>query len=100
MTNLMIAVSIALVQAVTAAAQPPAAAPTESAAASAKPDAETGTKVSRDTLLCRQEKVLGSLIPRKICYTRSEQEDREQQDHRTMDRLQSQFGTCPTPGCH
>jgi hypothetical protein len=74
----------------------PAGAP---GSAPAKPHSDVGTKVSRDQLLCKEEKVLGSLIPRKICYTRNEQEDREQQDHRMMDRLQSQFGLSCPPKC-
>ena len=85
------------VSALLAQAAPPSSSPPDPAASSAKPASET--KVSRDTLLCRQETVLGSLIPRKVCYTRNQQEQREQEDHRTMDRLQSQFGTCPTPNC-
>ena len=89
MTLMVLAIS-AVLAAAPLAAEPPTA---------DKPVSDVGAKVSRDTLLCRQEKVLGSLIPRKVCYTRNQQEQREQEDHRTMDRLQSQFGTCPTPNC-
>jgi hypothetical protein len=82
-----------------AQAAPGTAAVPPSGSPAAKPHSDVGTKVSRDQLLCKEEKVLGSLIPRKVCYTRAEQEDREQQDHRTMDRLQSQFGTACPPRC-
>ena len=78
------------------------AAPAESGAATAapaKPASQVGEKVSRDQLLCRSEKVLGSLIPRKVCYTRNQQEDREQQDRQMLDRLQSQFGKACPPSC-
>jgi hypothetical protein len=65
----------------------PMAAPSDAAKSGA------GAKVSRnDQLLCRSEKVLGSLIPREVCYTRAEQEDRSQQDQMKLNRLQSQFG--------
>jgi invasion protein IalB len=79
----------------------PATSPTATpAAAQAKPHSDVGEKVSRDNqMLCKTEKVLGSLIPQKVCYTRAQQEDREQQDQKTVQRFQSQFGTHCPPQC-
>ena len=79
-----------------AQAAPPAAptpAPTPAVAATdAKPADAKVTKVHRDDLLCKEEPVIGSRFPKKVCYTREQQEDRTQQDQNTMNRLQSQFG--------
>jgi hypothetical protein len=99
MRLMVLAISAVLAQAEPPPSAPPAGVLAAPAAASTPPGSPAGTKVSRDTLLCRQEQVIGSRIPRKVCYTRNQQEQREQEDHRTMDRLQSQFGTCPTPNC-
>ena len=88
--------AILLAQAAPPAAQAPAPTPAIAAPAAAladvKPDAAKVTKVHRDDLLCKEEPVIGSRFPKKVCYTREQQEDRTQQDQNTMNRLQSQFG--------
>jgi hypothetical protein len=94
MIGAFLAISLFLAQAAPAASNP--AAP---AASGAKPASDVGTKVSRDQLLCKTEKVMGSLIPKKICYTREEQEQREQEDRKAVERMQSQFGTQCPPQC-
>ena len=59
----------------------PAATPTPPAAAPGGPGqthlaAAGPLKVHRDELLCKSQQVLGTLIPRKVCYTREQQEHR------------------------
>ncbi len=75
----------------------PAAAPAPMAAvapAQATADgAPAVVKVRRnEDMICKQEEVLGSRIPKKVCYTRAEQEARSQEDQKNLQRMQSQFG--------
>jgi hypothetical protein len=52
------------------------------------------TKARRDELLCKTEKVMGTLIPKKVCYTREQEEARTQEDRQNTERLQqSQYST-------
>ena len=87
--------AMVLAQATPSAATPPAAiaapagAPAAHAAAANDP-----THARRDQLLCKYEKVLGSLIAKKVCYTREEEELRSQEDRRNTEHLQeSQYST-------
>jgi hypothetical protein len=71
-----------------AAASDPASPP-----AVAATGATTPVKVKRsDDVICHSEEVLGTRFPKKVCYTRAEQEDRAQQDHDNLNRMQSGFG--------
>jgi hypothetical protein len=74
-----------------------AAAPDAAQAPVVKPAAAKGPKVNRDGLICHNEAVVGTRIPKKICFTPAEAEDRAQQDQATLNRLQSQL---PGPDHH
>ena len=88
MISALFAAAILLAETTPAAA--PAAMP---AAPQATADgAPAVAKVKRDDMLCKQEEVLGTRIPKKVCYTRAEQEARSQQDRQNVERMQSQFG--------
>ena len=61
------------------------------APAAATPPAPVEQKmVDRDTKVCHNEEILGSRIPKRVCYTQAESEARSQQDRQTVERLQSQ----------
>ena len=64
------------------AGSPPAAAP----AATPK------VKVNRDGMVCHTEEVLGSRIPKKVCMSPAEAEDRARQDQQNLNHMQSQNG--------
>jgi hypothetical protein len=76
-------VAILLADAAPAAASPPP----DAAASAAK-----GPKVNKDGLVCHNEEVLGSRIPRKVCMTPADAADRAQQDRRNVERMQGQQG--------
>ena len=98
MNSAVFAAALLLAQA--APAVTPAPAPAPAAAADAKPDAGKPVMARRDQLLCKEEQVIGSHFPKKVCYTREQQEDRTRQDQQMLDRYQSQFSKqCPGPGC-
>ena len=61
-------------------------APTTAAAPAAKTD--------RDKLVCHREKVMGSLIDRKVCYTQADLDIRRQEDRRALESLQSTGLNC------
>ena len=44
----------------------------------------------KNTVVCHNVKVTGSLIPQKVCYSEAEREARAQGDRDTLNRLQSQ----------
>lgn len=90
MISALFAAAILLAETTPAAA--PAAAPAAPAAPQATVDGAPVVKVKRDDMLCKQEEVLGTRIPKKVCYTRAEQEARSQQDRQNVERMQSQFG--------
>jgi hypothetical protein len=87
--------SAALLSADPAAAQGSApATPAAVPAAQTQQAAAGPQKVHRDELLCKSEPVLGTLIPKKVCYTREQQEARERQDRENLDHQQhSQYMT-------
>ena len=66
-------------------------APTAAAAPAAKPD--------RDKLVCHREKVMGSLIDRKVCYTQADIDTRREEDRKALESLQSTGLNC-TPSAN
>jgi hypothetical protein len=66
--------------------------PMAAAPAAPAPVAAKGPKVNKDGLVCHTEEVLGSRIPKRICFTPEQLADRKQQDQETLERLQSQNG--------
>ena len=91
MIGLVFASALVLAQNTLAA---PAVAPPAAAAPAADPAANDPTKAHRDQLLCKSEQVLGTLIPKKVCYTREQEEARRQEDRRNTEHLQeSQYST-------
>jgi predicted secreted protein len=67
------------------------AAGTPAAPAAAAPTAASEQKADRDTKVCHNEEILGSRIPKRVCYSQEESEARSQQDRRTVERMQSQM---------
>jgi hypothetical protein len=61
-------------------------APTSAAAPAAKTD--------RDKLVCHREKVMGSLIDRKVCYTQADADIRRQEDRQAVERIESTGLNC------
>jgi hypothetical protein len=89
MIGAVFTVAILLADAAPAAAQTSAPAPAAapgSQVASAKP------KVNRDGMICHTEEILGSRIPKKVCMTPAEAEDRARQDQQNLQHMQSQNG--------
>ena len=75
----------ALLAEVTPAAPPPAAPPAAAATPVAKPD----PRVNKLGLICRNEAVLGSRFPKKVCFTPADLAVRTQDDRADLDRAQS-----------
>ena len=73
---------------VLAQAAPAADAPRPADAQVAPADAK-GPKVDKDGLVCHTEEVLGSRIPKRICYTPEAAAQRQQEDRRTIEHMQS-----------
>jgi hypothetical protein len=46
-------------------------------------------KTDRDKLVCHREKVMGSLIERKVCYTQADADLRRQEDQNSLESLQN-----------
>jgi hypothetical protein len=92
MFSAILAATVLLAQAAPAAADPAPA----SVAAAPAPDAKVvvaqGPKVNRDGLICHTEPVLGSRIPKKVCFTPSQAADRAQQDQMMLNRMQGSQG--------
>ena len=80
MIGAVFAVALMLAEATPAAETPPAA------------PAAKAQKVDRDGKVCHNEEIVGSRIPKRVCYTQAESEARSQQDRQTIERLQSQKG--------
>jgi len=77
----------------------PALAAETTPAAAAAPIAATPRKVDRDTLVCHTEQVIGSRIPKKLCYTREQEEARTEDARKMTERLQAFGENCrATPG--
>lgn len=49
-------------------------------------------KVNRDGMICHTEEILGSRIPKKVCFTPEQAASREQQDRLNLEHQQSQNG--------
>ncbi len=68
----------------------PAATPTTaSPAAATPPAAKVDGRVNKLGLICRNEAVLGSRFPKKICFTPADLAARTQDDRANLDREQS-----------
>jgi hypothetical protein len=78
-------VRIILAGAIFFAAISPATAGDSAPTAVAAPAAKT----NQDKLVCHREKVMGSLIEHKICYTQAEADLRRQEDRKSLERLQN-----------
>ncbi|MBS0332464.1 MAG: hypothetical protein JSS35_06835 [Proteobacteria bacterium] len=48
------------------------------------PEAKPNTEVTKNTVVCRTEPVLGSLFPKKICATREAREERRNLDQEQL----------------
>jgi len=84
MIGAILAATVLMAQAAPAAAGPVAA---------AAPAGPVLAKRNED-LICKQEQVLGTLFPKKVCYTRAEQEERTKEDQSNLDHQQrSQYQT-------
>ena len=46
-------------------------------------------KVNQDGMVCHSEEVLGSHLPKRVCYTPAEAEDRSQQDRQALSHVQA-----------
>jgi 3-oxoacyl-ACP reductase-like protein len=68
--------------AATAAATTVAAKPAEAAAAPA------ATKTEKPRLICRTENVIGSLMPKKTCYSSDELSVRQRDERQNLERIQ------------
>lgn len=79
-------ISLVLAAALLAAGDPPASAP---------PPAAKTEKPSKDNLICKREAVLGSRMPRKVCLTPEEWDQRQQ---RGADALGQAQRSQPSPG--
>jgi len=72
-------------------ATPAATAPIPAVAATPA-SAPVVAKVDRNAVVCHNEEVVGSRIPKRICMTKAQEEDRAQQDKLTLERMQAQHG--------
>jgi hypothetical protein len=70
------------------AAMPPAAAPAPVVTSTSAP----AQKVNKDGLICHSEQILGTRIPKRVCFTPEEAEQRRLQDKANLERMQSQNG--------
>ncbi len=83
MIGVLFAAAVLLAETTPAAAGNPADA-TPPAAAKAPP------KVNKDGLICRTEEVLGSRIPKRVCFTPEEAAQRAQEDRTNVEHMQGQ----------
>ena len=74
-----------------AALSAPAAAP-GAATPTVTPAAAPAQKVNKDGLVCHTEQILGSRIPKRVCFSPEEAEQRRIQDKENVERMQSQNG--------
>ena len=81
-------IRILLAGAIFLAAISPATANDSATTAVAAPVAKT----NEDKMVCHREKVMGSLIEHKICYTRAQANLRRQEDQKSLERLQNGYG--------
>ena len=82
MIGVLFAAAVLLAETTPAAADNPAdAAPP--AAVKAPP-----VKVNKDGKVCHTEEVLGSRIPKRVCFTPEEEADRAQQDRLNLQHMQ------------
>ena len=86
MLTVMLAAMALLADTTPAAAQaaPPAAAP---AAAAAKPAARADSDI-----VCRKEAILGSNIPKKVCYSKAEYEENRKETRQNVEHMQNNIG--------
>ena len=82
--TMLMADSTPATQAAPAASGPSAQGASAPAPADAKPKSQT----SDDTLICRNEPVLGSRLPTKRCRTAREIAQQRQQDQADLDKMQ------------
>jgi hypothetical protein len=94
MISAIFAAAMLMAQSTPAAASEPT--PSTPAVAPAAPGADVnvakGPKVNKDGLICHSEPVLGSRIPKKVCMTPAQAEDRAQQDRLMLDHMQGSQG--------
>jgi hypothetical protein len=76
---------VSLLAAVTLMADTPAAA---SAAAPAAPPGSDQKKLAKKGMLCRNEPVLGSKLPKRVCYTPEQAEERRAADRELTEYMQ------------
>ncbi|MDE2488977.1 MAG: hypothetical protein KGO51_16415 [Alphaproteobacteria bacterium] len=58
-------------------------------AATTTADARPAPKAKTNDLVCRKEALLGSNIPQKVCYSRSEDAANRQESRMTLERMQA-----------
>ena len=81
MISVLFAAAILLAETTPAAAGAQAVAAPPAAAAPAQ-------KVNKDGLVCHTEEIVGSRIPKKVCFTPEQAADRAQQDRENLDHMQ------------
>jgi hypothetical protein len=77
---------VSMLAAVVLMADTPAAAPADPPAA---PPVSARKKLTREGMICRNEPVLGSKMPKRVCMTASEAAERQKADRELTERIQS-----------
>ena len=80
----MIAAAFMLADTTPAAAAAPAT-PAAPAAAAAAP----AEKAEKPKMICKSEAVIGSLMPKKTCYTEDQMAQRRQAERQNLEQIQS-----------
>jgi hypothetical protein len=68
---------------------PAAAEATSQPAAPAAPPVSARKKLTREGMICRNEPVLGSKMPKRVCMTASEAAERQKADRELTERIQA-----------
>lgn len=62
------------------------------AATQPAPAADAAKKTEKPKVICRSEAVIGSLMPKKTCYTVDEMAQRKQDERQNLERMQANQG--------
>ena len=85
MLTVMLAAVALLAETTPAATQAPA--PVAAPAAAAKPAAKADSDI-----VCHKEAILGSNIPKKVCYSKAEYEENRKETRQNVEHMQNNIG--------